>query len=219
MNIINFPKSKHMESRINIIPDDICYDFEFVRNTSDTKFLLAEIALIDAKNGKFLLNTPVHPQGEYNLSKRLKERGFNRSDLEAAPTFSQIDGLLQYLLKYSNLIGWNTLSDIRNYPALKQYAHKTICCMKRYAERYGPYDFYWHQHSYLPLEDTSIERGFVLEDGDMFHTAATDAKACAYLWNWLNEQEKPSQSGSDLLLRSEVEKQIKEISETDEIPF
>ena len=84
--------------------------------------------------------------------------------------------------------------------------------MRRYSERHGPYDYYFNQHTYVRLGDTALERGFELEEGEMFHVAAVDARACAYLWNWLNKEEQPAPSSSDLILRAEVENYLQELS-------
>ena len=53
-NLIHFPSSKHMESRISIKPKLIAVDFEYFRNALDTKFLLAEVAFIDVKTGELI---------------------------------------------------------------------------------------------------------------------------------------------------------------------
>ncbi len=179
-------------------------DLEYVRDDMNIKFCVCEIAIRCVESNEEIYRTYVKPKENFLVSRRLRQKGVTEDDLCQAPTMEEVDRLLKSLLSNYMLIFWNAKTDLNNYPNLKTYAYGTRCCMKRYSERYGAYNYDKGDHSFVKLEDAADATGFVMDPEDSFHQASTDAKACAFIWNELNKQSLPASISSDLVLRDDV---------------
>ena len=203
-NIIKFPSLRNLRSMVTVPLRWVAIDLEYVRDDMNSKFCVCEIALRCVESNEEIYRTYVKPKENFLVSRRLKERGITEDDLRQAPTMDEVDRLLKSLLPTYMLIFWNAETDLENYPNLSTYAYGTRCCMKRYSQRYGPYNHDWGDHSFIKLEDAASASGFILDSEDSYHQASTDAKACAFIWNELNKESLPAPISLDLVLRDDV---------------
>lgn len=203
-NIIKFPSLAKVKSMLTMPLRHVAVDLEYVRNELNNRFCVSEICFWDIESNKRIFKTFIQPSENFLLSKRLQERGITSNHLLLAPTMAELDELLKSMLPSFMLVFWNEKTDLEHYPALKHYSYGTRCCMKRFADRFGAYDFDFGDHSFVKLEDAAGQAGFKLEHDESFHQASTDAKATSFIWNELNKESIPESQAMDLILRNDV---------------
>jgi len=213
-NIIKLPSLRNLRSMITTPLRWVAIDLEFVRDELNSKFCVCEISLWCIESNEEIYRTYIKPKDNFMLSRRLRQKGITEQDLYHAPTMEEVDRLLKSLLPSCMLVFWNADNDLRHYPSLRSYSYGYRCCMKRYAERHGPYNHDWGDHSYLKLKDAAEAHGFALEPQEVFHEASTDAKACAFIWNELNKESLPASISLDLVLRDDVHDLLEEREKT-----
>ena len=203
-NIIKFPSLRNLRSMVTVPLRWVAIDLEYVRDELNRKFCVSEICFWDIEANKRIFRTLIRPEENFLLSRRLQERGITNNHLLAAPTMAELDELLKSMLPSFVLVFWNEKTDLEHYPALKHYSYGTRCCMRRFADRHGAYNFDFGDHSFMKLEDAASQVGFNLESDECFHQASTDSKATGFIWNQLNKESIPESVSEDLILRSDV---------------
>ena len=203
-NIIKFPSLRNLRSMVTVPLRWVAIDLEYVRDEMNSKFCVCEIALRCIESNEEIYRTYIKPKENFLVSRRLRQKGITEEDLCQAPTMEEVDRLLKSLLPSFMLVFWNAENDLKHYPNLKAYAYGIRCCMKRYSERYGPYNYDFGDHSFIKLEDAADATGFIMGPEDSYHQASTDAKACAFIWNELNKESLPASISLDLVLRDDV---------------
>ena len=203
--IINLPSLVDIKSMVTVPLRYVATDLEYVRDSYNRKFCVSEICFWDIESNKKIFKTLIRPDENFTLSKRLKDRGITYDHLLSAPSMAELDQHLKFLLPSCILVFWNEDYDLKQYPALKHYSYATRCCMKRFSERHGSYNYSFGDHSYMKLKDACLQAGFSLESHESFHEAQTDARATSFLWNQLNQESLPEPINMDLILRSDVD--------------
>lgn len=209
-NIIKCPPLRNLRSMISLPVTMVAIDLEYVRDELNSKFCVCELAIWDIYAESEIFRTFIKPEDNFLLSRRMQERGITEEDIRNAPSMVQLDKHLKYLLRSFVSVFWNEEADIRNYPTLKSYSYGTRCCMKRHRDRHGHYSVDFGDHHFIKLEKAAKEMGFLLEDGDEYHRALVDAKACGYIWKELDKETLPASIPLDLVLRDDVYRLIKE---------
>ena len=209
-DITKYPPLKKLRSMGSMPITFVSIDLEYVRDELNSKFCVCELAIWDIYANREIFKTFIKPEDNFLLSRRMQERGITVDDLRNAPSMAQLDQHLRYLLQSFVSVFWNEKADIRNYPTLKSYSYDTRCCMKRHADRKGHYCVDFGDHHFVKLENAAKDLGFVLENGEEFHRALVDAKACSFIWKELDKETLPESIPLDLVLRDDVYRLLKE---------
>lgn len=221
-NIIPFPSSKTLRSMVTVPVTWAACDLEYVKSTLDNKWYVIEFALWNIYTDMPIFKTVVKPKDDFHLSQWRQSHGYSEEDLRNAITMEELDNYLRYLLPSFMLCFYNKDHDLKHYPQLQTYSYGVKCAMKRYASSFGPYDPNFGDRKFVKLMNACRDTGFTLQQGEFFHTAETDAKACAHIWRYCDEMDLPSPSiTQDLVLKSEVETLVQEAikQKDDEIIF
>ena len=221
------PSSSEIRSVVTLPVRWLAIDLEYIKK--DDKFMAIEIGIWDIEKDEPVLNRFINPNCEFNLSRRLQERGVTKEQIISEGfSVEELERILKKILPGSIACFWNSKCDLRNFPTLKKYALGIRCCMTRHAERYGYYSVDYDNHGFCKLENVAGELVFSLNEGESFHQAIVDARAAAYIWQILDDKTLPG--CVDLIPRSEVEELLKKVhlenqenllseEEEDPIPF
>mgnify|MGYP001179799804 CR=1 FL=1 len=173
-----------MNVELNFEMEDVFIDTEPLDNKPFSPII--EIALI-SNTGEILFNEIIKPNDNAQLSDYKKNfLGFDQSKLDQARTIEYYRPALIALTKNKNICAWGK-ADINKLSFLKIHANYSDCC-QRFSDKYGFYDRYHGNNTWVKLKDACIEIGY---DQKKAHRALPDAEACRQVWNHLDNINAP----------------------------
>lgn len=179
----------NISSQINVPVGTLSLDTETLKIGNE--YCLGQISFYDVVNQKDVFTTFVNPGTNFHIQEYKKKYGFSEEKLRNAPKLKQIEEIIKRLLATNILIGWNIKEDLKKFPHLKNYAYAVRDCMVRFSRTYGSWNPGFGDRDFVKLEDAALSCGFKLAEGERFHMAQVDAKACGFVWQYCEDQDLP----------------------------
>lgn len=144
---------------------------------------IIEISLI-SENGDILLDTYINPGNDHKLSTyKINVLNYDPCKLSAAKDLNYYIPCIKELTKGKTLIGYGK-SDIDALPWLKPHTIYLDAC-QRFSDRYGSYNYYHGDHTWVSLADACKEIGYT--PNGIVHRSLVDAESCRQVWLHLNK--------------------------------
>lgn len=208
----------NISSQINVPVGTLSMDTECLRINNE--YCLAEISFYDVVSNKNVFSTYINPGIEFHVQEYKKYYGFDDDVIKNSPKLIDIEEVIKRLLSTNILIGWNIKEDLKYFPHLKAYAYAVRDCMTRYSNKYGAWNPGFGNNDFVSLEQASKNCGFKLAPGEKYHTARVDAKACAHVWQFCEDQDLPKPSiPNELVKKSDLAEVLKPNVDLHPLPF
>lgn len=184
----------------------IFIDTERVDNPDGSKSCL-EISICN-EDGEDIFTTTIKQSPGFKLPDyKINEFNYSDEQLKYSPSFEQVNKTIKHICKNKVVGGWNISADLKWFPQLKMYSYAIRDVMYRFSDVYGNWSPDWGNRSWVSLKNAAYDTGFVLLSGEKFHRARTDARACAHIWRYCEENDLPKPKiNGDLILREDAEK-------------
>ena len=172
-----------MNLQLNFNIESVFIDLEKLDNKPNSPII--EISLI-SENGEILLDTYINPGGNQELSDyKINVLNYDPDKLSNAKELDYFIPCIKELTKGKTLVGYGK-SDIDALPWLKPHTIYLDAC-QRFSDRYGSYNYYHGDHTWVSLADACKEIGYI--PNGIVHRSVVDAESCRQVWLHLNKIE------------------------------
>lgn len=172
-----------MNLQLNFNIESVFIDLEKLDNKPNSPII--EISLI-SENGEILLDTYINPGGNQELSDyKINVLNYDPDKLSNAKELDYFIPCIKELTKGKTLVGYGK-SDIDALPWLKPHTIYLDAC-QRFSDRYGSYNYYHGDHTWVSLADACKEIGYI--PNGIVHRSLVDAESCRQVWLHLNKIE------------------------------
>ncbi len=172
-----------MNVNINFSLDEVFLDIETLDHKPNSPII--EMTIL-SRSGEPYFDEVICPGDSFNLSSyKVNVLGYDKNKLTNAKKLSEYIPGIKQIIKDKAVIAYGQ-SDLNRLPWIKKHAVYLDCC-QRFSDRYGLYNAYHGNHTWVSLENACSQIGY-LPNGKP-HRSRTDAESCRNVWLHLDEIE------------------------------
>ncbi len=172
-----------MNINLNFNLDPVFLDLETLDNTPNSPII--ELSIVN-KNGDILFDEYIFPgEGRFLSNYKINNLNYDEDKLANAKELSYYIPCLKQLTDGKAVITYGK-SDIDKLPWLKGHTIYLDCC-QRFSDRYGSYDHYHGDHTWMSLANACLEIGYV--PNGIVHRSLVDAESCRIVWLHLDKED------------------------------
>ena len=172
-----------MNINLNFNIEPVFLDLETLDNKPFSPII--ELSIIDV-HGSPLFDDYIYPGEDVYLSNyKINYLGYNQEELDNAKTLSYYIPRIKSVTDGKAIVTYGG-SDLDKLPWLKEHTIHLDCC-KRFSQRYGQFNKYFGNHTWISLANACLEIGY--SPNGTPHRSIVDSESCRKVWLHLDEIE------------------------------